>query len=140
GDRVVVNPGLSCGRCRACLTGHDNLCRRYRILGENAQGGYAEYLCVPRQNLCPWPGDLDAPHAAAGLLTFLTAWQMLVGKARIEPGQTVLVQGAGSGVGVAAIQIARLFGCRVITTASSDDKLARARDLGADETINYRTQ
>lgn len=137
GDEVVVNPGLSCGHCRACLSGRDNLCPRYRILGENAQGAYAEYLCVPRQNLCAKPSNLDAPHAAAGLLTFLTAWQMLVHKARIAPGQTVLVHGAGSGVGVAATQIARLFGAEVIATASTAEKLAKARELGAAKTINY---
>lgn len=138
GARVVVSPGLSCGVCRACLSGADNLCRRYRILGENSQGGYAEYAVVPRQNIAPYPGELSFAEAAAGLLTFLTAWQMLVEKARIEPGQTVLVQGAGSGVGVAAIQIARMHGARVIATAGTDDKLRRARELGAADTINYR--
>ena len=140
GDEVVVSPGLSCGGCRECLSGRDNLCRRYRILGENAQGAYAEYLCVPRENLCPKPANLSWAAAAAGLLTFLTAWQMLVRKARIEPGQTVLVQGGGSGVGTAAIQIARLFGARVLATASTAEKLAKARELGADEVVNYASE
>ncbi|HLU65052.1 MAG TPA: zinc-binding dehydrogenase, partial [Kofleriaceae bacterium] len=139
GTRVVVNPGLSCGVCRACLSGRDNLCPRYRILGENAQGGYGQLLVVPRQNIAPYPGELGFPEAAASLLTFLTAWQMLVDKAAVQPGETVLVHGAGSGVGVAAVQIARLWGARVIATAGSDEKLARARELGAEEGINYRT-
>jgi NADPH:quinone reductase-like Zn-dependent oxidoreductase len=94
---------------------------------------------VPRQNIAPLPGSLGFEEAAAGLLTFLTAWQMLVGKARVQPGQVVLVQGAGSGVGVAAIQIARLHGARVIATAGSDEKIAKAIELGAEEGINYRT-
>ncbi len=139
GQRTVVNPGISCGHCAACLSGDDNLCRHYKILGENTQGGYAEYAVVPRANLAPYPGMLTFPEAAASLLTFLTAWQMLVRKARVAPGDVVLVQGAGSGVGVAAIQIARLFGARVIATAGSDDKLARAHALGAEHGINYRT-
>jgi NADPH:quinone reductase-like Zn-dependent oxidoreductase len=140
GQKVVVQPGLSCGRCVACLGGHDNLCRDYRILGENTQGGYAERLVVPRVNIAPFPGALGFAEAAASILPFLTAWQMLVGKARIRPGDRVLVHGAGSGVGVAAIQIARLHGARVIATAGSAEKLARARELGAEDTIDYGTQ
>ena len=136
GDKVVLQPGLSCGRCGACLGGHDNLCRFYSILGEHAQGGYAEYIVVPEVNLAPYPERLDFAHAASAILPFLTAWQMVVHKARVAPGDTVLVQGAGSGIGVAAIQIAKLFGARVITTASSDDKLARAKELGADVGID----
>jgi NADPH:quinone reductase-like Zn-dependent oxidoreductase len=139
GQRVVVSPGVSCGVCRACLSGRDNLCRQYGILGEHRDGGYGQLLVVPRQNIAPYPGELSFPEAAAGLLTFLTAWQMLVEKAAVRPGETVLVQGAGSGVGVAGVQIARLFGARVIATAGSDDKLARLRELGAEAVINYRT-
>jgi len=139
GSKVVVQPGLSCGRCAACLGGSDNLCRYYRILGENAQGGYAEYIVVPEVNLAPYPERLSFPEAAAVILPFLTAWQMVVRKARIAPGETLLVQGAGSGIGVAAIQIAKLYGARVIATAGSDDKVARAKALGADEGINYTT-
>jgi NADPH:quinone reductase-like Zn-dependent oxidoreductase len=139
GARAVVNPGLSCGVCRACLLGRDNLCPRYGILGETRSGGYCQYLVVPRQNVAPYPGELSFTDAAAPLLTFLTAWQMLVGKARVQPGETVLVQGAGSGVGVAAVQIARLHGARVIATAGTDEKLERLRQLGADEVINYQT-
>lgn len=139
GKKVVVQPGLSCMKCAACLGGHDNLCRWYRILGENAQGGYAEYIVVPEANIAPYPERLDWAHAAAGILTMLTAWQMVVHKARVQPGDTVLVQGAGSGVGVAAIQIAKLYGARVIATAGSDDKVARAKALGADHGVNYTT-
>ncbi|MDQ3370550.1 MAG: zinc-binding dehydrogenase [Myxococcota bacterium] len=139
GGKVVVQPGLSCGRCAACLGGHDNLCRHYKILGENTQGGYAEYLVVPEVNLAPYPERLDFAEAAASLLPFLTAWQMVVHKARVAPGDTVLVHGAGSGIGVAAIQIAKLHGARVIATAGTDAKLARARTLGADELVNYTT-
>ncbi|HKE18857.1 MAG TPA: zinc-binding dehydrogenase [Kofleriaceae bacterium] len=140
GARVVLSPGLSCGACRACLSGRDNLCPRYGILGETHPGGYVEYIAVPRQNLAPYPGELSFPEAAASILTFMTAWQMLVTRAGVRPGETVLVHGAGSGVGVAAVQIARMFGARVIATAGSDGKLARARELGADEVINYQTQ
>lgn len=139
GAKVVLQPGISCGRCAACLGGHDNLCRSYAILGEHHQGGYAEYIVVPELNLAPYPERLDFAHAASAILPFLTAWQMVVHKAQVRPGDTVLVHGAGSGIGVAAIQIARLHGARVIATAGSDDKVARARALGADVAINYTT-
>jgi NADPH:quinone reductase-like Zn-dependent oxidoreductase len=137
GTKVVVQPGLSCGVCAACLGGHDNLCRYYRILGENAQGGYAQYIVVPRVNIAPYPDRLDFPQAAASLLSFLTAWQMVVHKAQVKAGDVVLVQGGASGVGVAAIQIAKLHGGRVITTVGSDDKIETARRLGADVVVNY---
>jgi NADPH:quinone reductase-like Zn-dependent oxidoreductase len=140
GSKVVLQPGVSCGRCAQCLGGHDNLCRYYRILGENTQGGYAEYIVVPQVNLAPYPERLDFPHAAAGILPFLTAWQMIVHKGEVQPGDHVLVHGAGSGIGVAAIQIAKLFGARVIATASTPTKLERARALGADATIDYTKQ
>lgn len=140
GAKVAVQPGLSCMRCTACLGGHDNLCRYYKILGENTQGGYGEYIVVPQVNIAPYPERLSFPEAAASILPFLTAWQMVVHKARVQPGDTVLVQGAGSGIGVAAIQIAKLFGARVIATASSDAKLERAKALGADVTIDYTKQ
>lgn len=139
GRKVVLQPGVSCMRCAQCLGGHDNLCRWYRILGENTQGGYAEYAVVPAVNVAPYPGKLSFEEAAASLLTNLTAWQMVVHKARVQPGDTVLVQGAGSGVGVSAIQIAKLFGARVIATAGSDEKCAKAKELGADEAVNYTT-
>ncbi|NVB84518.1 MAG: zinc-binding dehydrogenase [Kofleriaceae bacterium] len=140
GTKVVVQPGLSCMRCAQCLGGHDNLCRYYKILGENTQGGYGQFIVVPEVNIAPYPERLDMAHAAASILPFLTAWQMVVHKARVQPGDTVLVHGAGSGIGVAAIQIAKLHGARVIATASSDAKLARAKDLGADVGIDYVKQ
>jgi NADPH:quinone reductase-like Zn-dependent oxidoreductase len=137
GAKVVVQPGLSCMRCAACLGGHDNLCRFYKILGENTQGGYVEYIVVPQVNIAPYPERLSFPQAASSILPFLTAWQMVVHKGQVTPSDTVLVQGAGSGIGVAAIQIAKLHGARVIATAGTDDKVARAKQLGADEVVNY---
>ncbi|MGE0547806.1 MAG: zinc-binding dehydrogenase [Kofleriaceae bacterium] len=140
GTKVVVQPGVSCGTCIQCLGGHDNLCRYYKILGENTQGGYADYIVVPAANLAPYPERLTFPQAAASLLTFLTAWQMVVHKARVAPGDVVLVHGAGSGIGVAAIQIAKLYGARVIATAGTDEKIEAGKRLGADIGINYATQ
>jgi len=139
GDEIVVNPGHSCGRCRECLSGRDNLCRWYQLMGEDRSGGYAEQIVVPAQNVVPKPPSLSMPEAAAVPTTFLTAWQMLTRKAPVQPADDVLVMAAGSGVGVAAVQIAKLRGARVIATASSDEKLARARALGADATINHKT-
>jgi NADPH:quinone reductase-like Zn-dependent oxidoreductase len=138
GDRVVVAPGVSCGRCARCLNGQDNLCASYGIIGENRDGGCAEYVCVPGVNVMPIPGKLTFNEAAAIPLVFLTAWHMLMARARVRPGEDVLVHAAGSGVGSAGIQIAKLLGARVIVTAGSDAKLKKARELGADETINYR--
>jgi NADPH:quinone reductase-like Zn-dependent oxidoreductase len=140
GAKVVVSPGVSCGVCSRCLSGQDNLCRQYRMFGEGAQGGYTRHLNVPDANLLPFPKALSFTDAAAVPLVFLTAWQMLVRKARVQPGQTVLVQAAGSGVSSAAIQIAKLHGARVIATAGSDAKIERALALGADHGINYATQ
>lgn len=135
GADVVLNPGTSCGHCRRCLAGDDNLCPQYRILGENTGGGYAQQLCVPIQNLLRRPPGLSVVEAAALPLTFLTAWQMLVKKARVRPGDTVLLHAIGSGVGSAAVQIAKLHGAKVVALASSDAKLAKGRELGADETL-----
>ena len=137
GDRVVLNPGLTCGRCRECLGGRDNLCASFQMLGEHTQGGMAEKVVVPVANLVPAPANMDDASLAAVPITFITVWHMLVDNARVTPGETVLVLGAGSGVGVAAIQIAKLFGAHVIAAASSPGKLAAARALGADDTINY---
>lgn len=138
GQRVVVAPGVSCGVCERCLAGEDNLCPRYRILGENTDGGYGELLNVPAANALPYPGDMDFTRVAAVPLTYLTAWQMVALRAKVRPGETVLVQGAGSGVGVAATQIARLLGARVWATAGSDEKCQRAIENGAERAINYR--
>jgi NADPH:quinone reductase-like Zn-dependent oxidoreductase len=140
GDKVVLNPGVSCGVCERCLSGEDTLCRQYGILGEHTQGGYARHVVVPDANIVPYPGDLPFTEVAAVPLVFLTAWQMVVDKARVRPGQTVLVQAAGSGVSSAAIQIAKLHGAQVIATAGSDAKAQRALALGADHVINYATQ
>ncbi len=140
GQKVLLHPGLSCGRCERCSEGRDNLCPRYRILGENISGGYAEYLAVPARNLLPFPQNLDFAQAACLPLVFLTAWQMLVDKAAIRPGQWVLIHGGGSGVGSAGIQIAKLFGCRVIATAGSEAKLEKAKALGADFGVNYKNE
>jgi NADPH:quinone reductase-like Zn-dependent oxidoreductase len=140
GARVMLQPGLSCGRCEACLEGRDNECPRYDVLGSQSDGGYAELVTVPARNVIPIPDAIGFTEAAAFPLTFVTAWHMLVTRARIRPGEDVLVLGAGSGVGQAAIQIAWLHGARVFATAGTDDKLARAKELGAHEVINHHSQ
>ena len=137
GDEVMVQPGVSCGHCEACLSGEDNLCREYDIIGYRRNGGYAEFVAVPGVNIVPKPAELSWEEAAALPLVTITAWHMLVTRANVQPGEDVLVHAAGSGVGSIAIQIAKLRGARVLTSASSDEKLAKARELGADETINY---
>jgi len=137
GDEVMVQPGVSCGHCEACLSGQDNLCREYDMIGYRRDGGYAELVAVPGANLIPKPPQLSWEEAAALPLVTVTAWHMLVTRANVQPGENVLVHAAGSGVGSVAIQIAKLRGARVLTTASSDEKLAKARELGADVTINY---
>ena len=138
GDEVIVAPGRSCGRCPVCRRGEDALCKSFGIVGETVDGGCQEYLVAPDACLFPKPQRLDWTEAAAAPLTFLTAWHMLHGRARVQPGEWVLVHAAGSGVSSAAIQIAALSGARVITTAGSDDKCARGVGLGAEEAINYR--
>jgi NADPH:quinone reductase-like Zn-dependent oxidoreductase len=138
GDRVVANPGLSCGHCEFCLAGEDSLCSDYKILGEHVPGTYAEYVAVPARSLLSIPVDMDWPPAAAAPLVFMTAWRLLITRAAIRPGEDVLILGAGSGVSTAAIQIAKLAGCTVYTTSSSDAKLKRAKELGADVVINYK--
>lgn len=137
GDEVMVHPGVSCGHCEACLSGMDNLCREYDMIGYRRNGGYAELVAVPGVNVFQKPANLKWEEAAALPLVTVTVWHMLVTRANIRPGEDVLVHAAGSGVGSIAIQVAKLLGARVITTASNDIKLARARELGADETINY---
>lgn len=137
GTRVLLQPGLSCGRCAACLDGRDNECRRYDVLGYQSDGGYAELVVVPIANLVAIPDHVTFAAAAAFPLTFLTAWHMLVARAKVRPGETVLVLAGTSGVGQAAIQVARLHGARVIATAGSAAKLAHARALGADETVHH---
>ena len=139
-DRVVVSPGLSCGKCEFCVSGQDNFCLSYHIIGSyKVDGGYAEYVTVPEENVLPMPKSLTFEEAAAIPLVFLTAWHMLVTRAGIRSGERVLVLGAGSGVGSAAIQVAKLHGAWVIATGGSDEKLEKARSLGADQTINHST-
>lgn len=133
GDRVLLSPGISCGRCVHCLRGDDNLCRQYTLFGYGVDGGYAEYLRSPAANVIPIRGSFSFEEAAALPLVFLTAWHMLVTRAQLKPGETVLVLGAGSGVGSAAIQIAKVAGARVIATAGTEAKLQKAKELGADE-------
>jgi NADPH:quinone reductase-like Zn-dependent oxidoreductase len=140
GQRVMLQPGLSCGHCAACLDGRDNECPRYDVLGSQSEGGYAELVRVPVRNVIPLPDAIGFVEAAAFPLTFVTAWHMLITRARLRPGEDVLVLGAGSGVGQAAIQIAWLHGARVFATAGTDEKLGRARELGAHEVINHHTQ
>ncbi len=140
GDEVVVAPGVSCGACQPCLSGRDQHCRSYGILGEHRHGGYAEFVVVPRVNVFAKPPNLSFEQAAALGVAFLTAWHMLVARARLLPGEQVLVQAAGSGVGSAAIQIARLWGAEVIATASSLAKLARAESLGAKHLIHSQNE
>jgi NADPH:quinone reductase-like Zn-dependent oxidoreductase len=138
GQRVMLQPGVSCGRCAECLAGRDNECAAYEVLGyRNHPGGYAELVKVPAQNIVPIPDGIDYIHAAAFPLTFLTAWHMLMTRAQLRRGDDVLVLAAGSGVGQAAIQIARLHGARVFATAGSAEKLERARSLGASEVIHH---
>ena len=135
GDRVMVQPGLSCGVCKACLSGRDNLCQSYRILGENAQGGYARHVNLPDVNLIRIGEKLGFAEAAGFPLCTLTAWQMVFRKGAVRPGQTVVVHAAGSGVSSIAIKLCKLTGARVIATTGSPEKRDRARALGADEVI-----
>jgi NADPH:quinone reductase-like Zn-dependent oxidoreductase len=138
GDRVFVSPGFSCERCEACLSGNEPLCRRYGLFGEHRDGTHAELIALGASNVLPLPETLSFEEGAAFPLVFLTAWHMLATRARLRPGEEVLVQAGGSGVGTAAIQIAKYLGARVLTTVGSPLKADKARALGADETILYR--
>lgn len=140
GARVVIFPGFACGTCEYCLRGERTVCVRYGYLGAHRDGGYAELVKAPAENILPLPDAIGFEAGAALPLAFLTSWHALVAKAGLRPGQTVLVQAAGSGVGSAAIQIARLIGARVITTVGSDDKIEFAQALGAERVVNYRKQ
>lgn len=137
GDEVMLHPGVSCGHCIECFAGRDNLCREYAILGYLRHGGYAELVAAPGVNVIPKPKSLSWEEAAALPLVTVTAWHMLVTRANVQPGEDVLVHAAGSGVGSIAIQVAKLRGARVIATASTEDKLAKAKELGADDVLNY---
>jgi NADPH:quinone reductase-like Zn-dependent oxidoreductase len=140
GLRVLIAPMHYCGHCAKCVAGLQNQCREFTVLGNGVDGGNCELIAVPATNVIPIPDSLDFDQAASVPLVFLTAWHMLVGRAEVRPGQTVLVLGASSGVGIAAIQIAKLFHCRVITTAGDESKLEKGRALGADYGINHYKQ
>lgn len=137
GDEVVFNPGLWCGECEFCRRGEESMCVRYGLLGEHTDGTFAEYVAVKVEALSRKPAHLSWEEAAAFPLTFLTAWRMLVTRAGLRAGETVLIQGIGGGVAMAALAIARQLGARVLVTSSSAAKLARARELGADVAIDY---
>ena len=137
GSRVLVAPGISCGQCPACQAGRESLCRNFKIIGQQVNGGYAEQVAVPGRNLIPISTKLKPEEWAAVPLVFLTAWHMLVTRGGLKAGESVLVQAGGSGVGSAAIQIARLCGATVFTTVGSDEKLKKAKALGAHWVINY---
>jgi NADPH:quinone reductase-like Zn-dependent oxidoreductase len=139
GAEVLLHPGVSCGVCIKCLDGRDNDCAQYRLLGQGRDGGMAELIAVPEANVIAKPPNLSFEEAASIPLVFTTALHMMLTRAQLQLGETVLVNAAGSGVGVAAIQIAKLHGARVIASAGSDEKLVKARELGADEGINYTT-
>jgi NADPH:quinone reductase-like Zn-dependent oxidoreductase len=140
GQRVLLAPMHYCNHCAKCTAGLQNQCPQFTVRGNGIDGGNCELVAVPAVSVIPIPDSLDFNQAASVPLVFLTAWHMLVGRAGIRPGQTVLILGASSGVGIAAIQIAKLFHARVITTAGNEEKLDRGRALGADYGINHYTQ
>jgi NADPH:quinone reductase-like Zn-dependent oxidoreductase len=137
---VLVNPGTSCGSCQACLGGFDPLCTHFGIIGETQDGGCADQVVVPIQNLIKRPQAISATEGACLGIPFLTAWTMLTRKAQARPGEVVLIQAGGSAVSSAAIQIAKLIGCTVITTVGSDEKIKKAKELGADLDIPYKKE
>ncbi|MDG6985948.1 MAG: zinc-binding dehydrogenase [Nitrososphaerota archaeon] len=140
GDEVIVNPGVGCGRCDRCAAGKDDQCKDYTIIGYGPDGGYAELVSVRRDHLLKKPPGMTFEEAASFPLVFETAYHMLKTKADLNAGETVLVLAANSGVGSAAIQVAKLFGARVIATAGDPDKAERAKELGADEVIDHYKQ
>ncbi len=140
GQRVLLAPGLSCRQCRQCVSGHDNECARYTLFGLMTDGGLADYVTAPEYAVIPIPDDLGFEEAAAAPLVSLTVWRMLFTRAGLKPGEDVLVLAASSGVGSVAIQLAKLFHCRVIATAGGEEKLEMARRLGADYVIDHYEQ
>jgi NADPH:quinone reductase-like Zn-dependent oxidoreductase len=140
GQRVLLAPMHFCGHCAPCVAGLQNQCREFTVLGNGVDGGNCDLIAAPAANVIPIPDSLDFNQAASVPLVFVTAWHMLVGRAKVRPGETVLILGASSGVGIAAIQIAKMFHCRVITTAGDESKLEKARALGADHGINHYQQ
>ena len=140
GARVVINPGIGCGACEYCREGEHPLCVRFAVLGEHRPGTFADYVVVPATHVREIPATIPDELAAAFPLAGLTAWRMMVSRAKVRAGELVLIQGIGSPVGIAALQVAKARGATVWVTSSSDEKLARARALGADDCLNYRTQ
>jgi NADPH:quinone reductase-like Zn-dependent oxidoreductase len=139
GQKILVDPGISCGVCEFCIRGEESLCSTYGILGEHYRGGYADYIAMNQQNIVPIPESvgIDLVDAAALPLTLMTAWRLLITKAQIKPGDDLLIIGIGGGVALAALQIAKAAGARVIVTSSSDEKLKKSETFGADVTINH---
>lgn len=138
GERVALLPMITCESCPACLSGQDSRCPSLVVLGEHIDGTYAEYIAVPARNAIAAPESLGYEELAASIVAYMTAWHMLVVRGNLRSGETVLVAGAGSGVGTAAVQLASALGARVIATTSSEDKAERLRKIGADEVVNYR--
>ena len=138
GDKITINPGISCGKCEMCLSGQQVFCKQFSILGENKWGTFAQYLKLPEISVLKIPDGFSLEKAAAAPLTFLTAWRMLITQAGIKPNDYVFIHGAGGGVSSAAIQIAKYYGAKVITTTSTSKKMEMAMNLGADHVINYK--
>lgn len=138
GEKVSINPGISCGKCRFCLSGNQNFCKNFYIMGEHQWGTYCEYFKVPEENVLRLPSNYSFELAAAAPLTFLTAWRLLFSQAKVMPGEIVLIHGAGGGVSTAAIQIANYLGATTIATTSTSVKQKKAKDIGADYVINYK--
>ncbi len=139
GDEILINPGLSCGRCEFCMRGEQSECVSFGIIGMASPGTFAEYVSVPAVNVYPKPAHLSFDEAAALPLAYITAWRMLMNRAGLKPGQTLLIHGIGGGVALAGLQLVKLTGASVIVTSSSDEKLKKAAQIGADSIINYKT-
>ncbi len=141
GQHIIVDPGISCGKCEFCMSGQESLCATYGIIGEHYRGGYAQLIALDSQNIIPIPKEapLDLEKAAAIPLTLMTAWRLLISKAQLRPTDDLLIIGIGGGVALAGLQIAKATGARVIVTSSSDEKLEKAKKLGADIIINHKT-
>jgi NADPH:quinone reductase-like Zn-dependent oxidoreductase len=140
GDRVLIQPGLFDGTCEFCLAGEQSLCVKYKILGEHTAGTFAEFVVVPAVNVFPIPAGLSFPQAAAFPLAYQTAWRMIVGRAAVRAGETVLIHGVGGGVAGACLEIARLAGARVLATTSGAEKARRAREAGAELVVDYTAE
>lgn len=138
GDKVTINPGISCGKCEMCLSGNQNLCSQYHIKGEHVNGTFAELFTIPEINILKIPENFPMDQAAAAPLSYLTAWRMLTTKAPVKQGDYVFIQGGSGGVATCAIQIAKNFGATVIASTSTEEKLKRLREVGADYVINYK--